>query len=137
MKHFVFIKVSSHEMFEENCKDVRTPINSNIYLITGDYDREIELWDVYNPSPTLDRKFILSGVWSQSLGLIMKTKQKLELRGDLSGVHFRAAIIDSTPYTKVINNTGKQVDELLYNMIIMLKTKRLLLLTIINVGGGA
>ena len=120
MKHFVFIKVSSHEMFEKNCKDVETPINSNIYLMTGDYESEIELWDVYNPSPTLDRKFILSGVWSQSLGLIMKTKQNLELRGDLTGVHFSVAIIDSPPYTKVIN-TGQQVDELTLKRLLFIK----------------
>ena len=113
MKHFVFIIVSSHEMFEDNCKDVRTPINSNIYLIIGEYETEIELWDVYNTSPALERNFILSGIWNQSFGLMMKTKHKLDLRKNLTGVHFDVAVIDSPPYTKVINKTELQVDELI------------------------
>ena len=51
MTNQVFIKVESVRKFREICEHLDLPINSNVVLVTGDYQENMDLWDVYRPSP--------------------------------------------------------------------------------------
>ena len=44
-------------------------------------------------------------IWNKNFGLLSKSQEKLELRHDLLGHHFKAASLAHPPFVRVLNAT--------------------------------
>ena len=95
------------------------PIDSNVYLYSGNISHFLTLHDVYRPAPHLnlrqdcdvrvmeDQEIIfvifrltVCGVWSPALGLQPSPEDKLELRTDLTGVVLRGTSETEPPFSQ-------------------------------------
>ena len=49
--NLVFIKTTTVNQFQNECSETKVPINSNVMFLTGDWQDNVQIWDVYRPKP--------------------------------------------------------------------------------------
>ena len=124
------VEVTSGEEFSLMMEGRDIPIDSNVFLYSGNISRVLTIQDVYRPAPhfqlrqgvrhslnpsvepsrlklksklsvmTDSWRFTTCAVWAESLGLEASPQNKLELRTDLTGVVMRATSETEPPFSQ-------------------------------------
>ena len=99
--NLVVITAENIDSFEAHCSDSKLPIKSSVMLVTGDFQSDVEVWDVYRVHPSSEIRYSKCAIWSHLAGFIWKSKEKPVMRRDLTGVHLKFAAEDGVPFTKI------------------------------------
>ena len=51
IKNFLLIRTETIDKFLLDIEDIDLPVNSNVVILTGDFETTVDIWDVYRPSP--------------------------------------------------------------------------------------
>ena len=51
IKNFLLIKTETIDKFLLDIEDIDIPVNSNVMVVTGDFETSVDIWDVHRPSP--------------------------------------------------------------------------------------